>query len=135
MSENKTQPTDAGVENYLSTISDPSRRADCESLIELLGRVTGQPPVMWGATIVGFGRYHYTYESGRSGEWFVVGFSSRKNDIALYTEPVFPERETLLAQLGKLKQGKGCVYLRSLANVDRAALEQFVRAASAARQQ
>ncbi len=133
MVENKTKATKASVESYLSAIQDEARRSDCEALTRLMARATKQPPAMWGTSIVGFGRYHYTYPSGREGDSCLTGFSSRKGDLTLYLVADFPGREALLAKLGKHKLGKGCLYLRQLADVDLKVLEQLVAGAAAAR--
>jgi hypothetical protein len=126
MSENKTKPTNASVESYLATIEDEARRKDCEALVKLMTKATKQPPKMWGASIVGFGSYHYKYESGREGDSCLAGFSSRKSDISVYLVADFPGREELLAKLGKHKLGKGCLYIRRLSDVDPKVLEQLV---------
>jgi len=101
MAQNKTKVTEASVEGYLAAISDDERRRDCEALAKRMAKITGHEPKMWGTSIVGFGSYHYVYESGREGDACVVGFSSRKGDISVYLSPTFPEREALLAKLGK----------------------------------
>lgn len=129
MAQNKTKVTEASVEGYLAAISDDERRRDCEALAKRMAKITGQEPKMWGTSIVGFGSYHYVYESGREGDACVVGFSSRKGDISVYLSPTFPEREALLAKLGKHKEGKGCVYLRRLADVDLAVLDRMIEKA------
>jgi hypothetical protein len=126
MTENKTKATEASVESYLSTIEDEARRKDCEALTTLMTKATKQPPQMWGTSIVGFGSYHYTYESGREGDSCLTGFSSRKGDITVYLVASFPGREELLAKLGKHKLGKGCLYIRRLSDVDPKVLEQLV---------
>lgn len=135
MSENKTKPTDASVESYLAAIADEARRQDCEALAKLMSKATQQPPKMWGTSIVGFGRYRYKYDSGREGESCLTGFASRKGDISVYLMASFPERDALLAKLGKHKTGKGCLYLRRLGDVDLAVLEQLVAGSVAATQQ
>lgn len=126
MAENKTKVTGASVESYFSTIEDEARRSDCEALAKLMSKATKQPPKMWGASIVGFGSYHYKYESGREGDSCLAGFSSRKSDITLYLLAGFPGQESLLAKLGKHKRGKGCLYIRTLSDVDLKVLEQLV---------
>jgi hypothetical protein len=126
MSENKTKPTEASVESYFAAIKDESRRKECEALAKLMAQATKEPPKMWGTSIVGFGSYHYKYESGREGDSCLVGFSSRKSDIAVYLVASFPGREELLAKLGKHKLGKGCLYLRRFSDVDPKVLEQLV---------
>jgi hypothetical protein len=126
MSENKTKPTDASVESYFAAITDETRRKDCEALAKLMTKATKQPPKMWGTSIVGFGSYHYKYESGREGDSCLVGFSSRKSDISVYLVADFPGRKDLLAKLGKHKLGKGCLYIRRFSDVDPNVLEQLV---------
>jgi len=126
MAENKTKATDASVESYLSAIEDETRRKDCEALAKLMAKATKEPPKMWGTSIVGFGSYHYKYESGREGDSCLAGFASRKGDISLYIGSSAPGQEALLAKLGKHKMGKGCLYLRKLADVDLKVLEQLI---------
>jgi hypothetical protein len=126
MAENKTKATEASVEKYFSAIEDPARRKDCEALAKLMTKATRQPPKMWGPSIVGFGSYHYKYESGREGDMCLVGFSSRKGDISVYGLGGSPDHERLLAGLGKHKAGKGCLYIRRLSDVDLKVLERLV---------
>jgi hypothetical protein len=121
----KTVPTDARVDAYVAALSDEERRADCAILVAMMTRATGGPPRMWGPGIVGFGRYAYTYDSGHCGETCVVGFASRKPDLAIYLAD-WPGRATLLAKLGKHKMGKACLSVRRLAGVDLRVLEQMV---------
>ena len=127
MAANKTLPTPADAQAYLSAIEDPLRRADCEALAALMEQVTGAPPVMWGAAIVGFGSYHYRYASGREGDAPLAGFASRKGDISIYLNCDTEARAALLAKLGRHKMGKGCLYVRRLADVDLGVLEELVR--------
>lgn len=124
----KTMPTDVSAETYLSGIADPARAADCRTLARLMTRLTKQEPVMWGPTIVGFGSYHYRYESGHEGDACLLGFSSRGADIALYLAPGFAETADLLARLGKHRAGKGCLYVKRLSDVDMKVLEALLRA-------
>jgi hypothetical protein len=126
MAENKTKATESSVADYLAAIEDEGRRKDCEALCELMAKATKQPPKMWGRSIVGFGSYHYRYESGREGDSCLVGFSSRKGDISVYGLAGSPEREELLAMLGKYKTGKGCLYIRKLSDIDVKILGQLV---------
>lgn len=126
MAENKTKPTDASVEAYLAAIADEGRRADCAVLIKLMSKVTKHKPRMWGSSIVGFGSYHYKYESGREGDICLAGFSSRKGDISVYLSCNDKTREELLARLGRHKMGKGCLSIRRLSDVDLKVLEQLV---------
>ena len=133
MAENKTKATAASVESYLAAIQDETRRRDCEALARLMSKATKEKPKMWGTGIVGFGSYHYKYESGREGDPCLTGFSSRKGDISIYLVAEFPGREALLAKLGKHKTGKGCLYIRALGDVDANVLAQLVVGAVAER--
>jgi len=128
MTEAKTQPTTTRVADFLAAVPDATRRADAQALVALMTAATGQPPVMWGPSIIGFGAYQYRYDSGRQGEAPRVGFSPRKAELVLYLADGFAEREALLAQLGKHRQGKACVYIRRLADVNAVVLEQLIRA-------
>ena len=128
--QNKTQPTASGPESYFAAIADPLRRADCEKLAAMMGKATGEPATMWGAGIVGFGSYHYRYESGREGDMCRLGFSSRKDAIALYGLGI-EDNAALVAKLGKIKTGKGCLYIRTLADVDAKVLDQLLQAGAA----
>lgn len=125
-SANKTAPTAADVEAYLAAKASPAQRGDVDALMALLARVSGEQPVMWGPSIVGYGAYRYTYESGRSGTSCLVGFAIRGREIVLYLVPDWDGGTDLLARLGKHKMGKGCLYLKSLADVDVAVLEQLI---------
>lgn len=131
---NKTQATKADAAAYLAAIDDKTRRHDCEALCALMARATGQPAVMWGSAIVGFGVNRYPLASGKTGEICAVGFSSRKGDISIYGVSHAPGAETLLARLGQHKMGKGCLYVARLADVDPKVLEQLVSQAFRARQ-
>ena len=126
MAENKTKATDVSVESYLSAIEDDARRTDCETLARLMTKATQEQPKMWGTSIVGFGSYHYKYDSGREGDSPLIGYSSRKGDITLYLESSFPGYEEFLSKLGKHKTGKGCLYIRKLSDVDQNVLEQLI---------
>jgi hypothetical protein len=126
MYEAKTKPTDLSVAAYLEAIEDASRRRDCMELAALMRRVTGCEPKMWGSSIVGFDSYHYRYASGHEGDSCVVGFSSRKGDISVYLLAGYEGAEALLAQLGKHKIGKACLYIKRLADVQLPILDQLV---------
>jgi hypothetical protein len=126
MAENKTKPTQASVKSYLSAIEDEDRRKDCEALAKLMTKATKKKPKMWGTSIVGFGSYHYKYESGREGDSCLVGFSSRKSDISIYGLVNFPGQDKLFSKLGKHKMGKGCLYVRKVNDIDSKILEQLV---------
>lgn len=128
-SGNKTTLNDASVEEYIANIPDVARRADCEQLAALMSAVTRQPPKMWGSSIVGFGQYHYKYDSGREGDMCLAGFSSRKTDLTVY---VYTEgQEALLAKLGKHKRSKACLYLKHLSDADPAVLKKLIAASVA----
>lgn len=126
MAELKTKENDGDVEAFIDGIGDEQRRADCRTLLQLVSQVTGQEPKMWGAAIVGFGHYHYSYASGRSGDWFRVGFSPRKQNLTLYLMDGFDEYASLLAKLGKHSTGKSCLYVKRLSDVDLDVLKQLV---------
>ena len=125
MAETKTKPTIVSVDAFLDAVAHPVRRADGRALREMMERVTGEPAVMWGPSIVGFGKYHYRYDSGREGDMARVGFSPRSGNLVLYVGG-FPEYEALLAQLGKHKTSKACLYVNKLADIDLGVLEEIV---------
>ncbi len=133
MAKNKTTETDASVDSYLAAIQDEARRKDCEALVELMARATKHSPKMWGSSIVGFGSYHYKYDNGREGDTCLVGFSSRKGDISVYGLNAAPSHEALIAKLGRHKAGKGCLYIRTLGDVDLTVLQKLVADAVAAK--
>ena len=135
MAENKTKPTQASVENYIGAIDDEVRRKDCQTLVTLMTKATEQPATMLVPHIVGFGSYHYKYESGREGDSCLVGFSSRKSEICLYLTAGVLGHEDLVSKLGKHKTGKGCLYVRRLADVDLKVLERMIVGAFAERKQ
>lgn len=126
MAENKTQPTGASVEDYLASRANAQQMADGQDLMALLHRVTGEDPVMWGPSIVGFGRYRYAYESGRSGEMPLVGFAIRGRELVLYVSVGSEAQQALLATLGPHRMGKSCLYVKRLADLDVGVLEQIV---------
>jgi len=127
MSEPKTKPTPASVDAFIDAIGDEARRTDCREVIRLMSRITGKPPVLWGSSIVGFDTYHYVYASGHSGDWPIVGFSPRKNDLTLYIMSGFDRYDDLMLRLGKHKTGKSCLYLKKLSDVDADVLEELIR--------
>lgn len=127
MYEAKTKPTAARVAAFLAAIEDAARRKDCEDLAALMSRVTGCAPTMWGTAIVGFDRYHYKYASGHEGDSFVIGFAPRKGDLSVYVAAGFEGADECLAELGRHKVGKACLYLRQLADVRLPVLEQLLR--------
>lgn len=127
VTRNKTQPTDASVAEFLAAVGHPVRRADGYRLLELMSGITGEPAQMWGPTIVGFGRYHYQYATGREGDAAAVGFSPRKGSLSLYGLTYGPESAALLGRLGKHKTGAGCLYVNKLDDVDEAVLAELIR--------
>lgn len=126
MAENKTKPTELSVASFIETISDEARRSDAKALVQMMQSATGEKPKMWGPSIVGFGTYHYTYESGREGDMPVVGFSPRKAATVLYGLMGSGDAPAMLAKLGKHTTGKGCVYVKKLADVDQNVLKTMV---------
>ena len=130
MAEAKTRPTDASVDAYIDAISDTTRQSDCRALVAMLTRITGKPPVMWGPSIVGFDKYHYKYASGREGESCLLGFSSRKSALTIYVTSGFEGTESILAELGKYKTAKACLYVKKLSDIDLDALERLLNHAA-----
>jgi hypothetical protein len=129
MAENKTKPTTNSVPAFLDAYADEARRTDAKALTKLMQKITGNEPLMWGPSIVGFDSYHYTYESGREGDMPIVGFSPRKAANVLYGTIGFDGSEALLAKLGKHTTGKGCLYIKKLADVDIRVLKTLVEKA------
>lgn len=123
----KTAPNDRSVEAFLEEIEDEKRRRDCFTLLELMKEVTGTEPRMWGDSIIGFGSYHYRYESGREGDWFLTGFSPRKQNLTLYIMSGFAGYDALLGKLGKFTTGKACLYVKKMEDVDLETLRELVR--------
>ena len=130
MSQRKTTATVLDPSRYIAAISDDTRRADCETLLALMAKVTGLPAVMWGTAIVGFGVRTYELAGGKQGEICAVGFSSRKADIAVYGVTTHPQAAALLDRLGAHTLGKSCLYVRRLAGVDRAVLAKLIALAT-----
>lgn len=130
MAQLKTQKNDGSVEAFLDTVADEKKRKDSYAILELMKEVTGEEPVMWGTSIIGFGSYHYKYASGREGEWFLTGFSPRKQSLTLYIMAGFDGYDSLLADLGKYKTGKSCLYVNKLEDVDSATLRKLVSASA-----
>jgi hypothetical protein len=126
MAENKTKPTKISVTAFIDAIADQTRRADAKVLIKLMKGVVGQKPQMWGPSIVGFGSYHYKYDSGREGDMPLVGFSPRKAALVLYNLIGFSDSKSELAKLGKHTTGKGCLYIKKLADVDEEVLASMI---------
>jgi Domain of unknown function (DU1801) len=123
MAENKTKPTELSVAAFIDTITEPTRRADAKVLVKLMQSASGEKPKMWGPSIIGFGSYHYKYESGREGDMPVIGFSPRKAANVLYGMRGSSDADALLAKLGKHTTDKGCLYIKKLADVDQKVLQ------------
>ncbi|MGZ5473044.1 MAG: DUF1801 domain-containing protein [Thermoanaerobaculia bacterium] len=127
MAENKTQETDASVTDFIAGVENPTRREDARALLELMRRVTRTEPKMWGPSIVGFGKCHYKYESGREGDMPRIGFSPRKANLVLYLASKDDTLDDLLSRLGKHKTSVSCLYVNRLSDVDLKVLETMVR--------
>jgi hypothetical protein len=127
MAELKTKPTGASVAEFLKAIPDERRRSDCRIVLRMMQEITRARPKMWGKSIVGFGSHHYQYASGREGDWFVMGFSPRKQDLTLYLMSGVERHRELLGRLGKHKTGVGCLYLKTLDDVDLPTLRRLLR--------
>ena len=122
----KTIENDASVEGFIAAVENDGRRADAAELLELMKRVTGLEPKMWGPSIIGFGRYHYKYDSGHEGDSFLTGFSPRKANLVVYIMPGFSEYGALMEKLGKYKTGRSCLYLGRLSGIDQQVLAKLV---------
>lgn len=133
MSENKTKPTEVGVESFIDSVDHAGKREDAKVLDALFRKVTGEAPTMWGPSIIGYGTYHYKYDSGREGDFLRTGFSPRKSKHSLYLmggycdEVTAAKNEQLLGKLGKYSHGKSCLYINKLADVDLGVLEELLR--------
>src|SRR5271163_4371041 len=131
MADNKTKPTQLSVAAYIGAIADETKRADAKALVKLMQNATGEKPKMWGPSIIGFGSYHYRYDSGREGDMLLIGFSPRKAANVLYGLLCSGDADALLTKLGKHTTGKGCLYIKKLADVDTKVLETLMRSALA----
>ena len=125
MAEQKTKPTNVSVDDYIDKIENESVRDDCRALIKMMKKITGEPPVMWGPSIIGFGKYSYKYASGHEGYSAVAGFSPRKPNFTVYAYPI---EGSLIKKLGKAKSAKSCIYFKSLSDIDVTVLEKIVTA-------
>jgi hypothetical protein len=126
MPENKTRPTVDSPSAFLDQIQEPALRDDCLALSRLMEEVSGQPPVMWGSSIIGFGNHHYKYESGRQGDMPVIAFSPRKQAITIYLKGYLEQYKHDLDNLGKFKTGKGCLYIKAMKDIDPAVLRKLL---------
>ncbi|MGD8404154.1 MAG: DUF1801 domain-containing protein [Anaerolineales bacterium] len=127
MAELKTKRNKGDVEAFLNSVSDERKREDSFAILDLMKQTTGKEPEMWGDSIVGFGSYHYKYKSGREGDWFLTGFSPRKQNLTLYIMSGFDEYDQLLSKLGKHSTGKSCLYIKKIEDVDVDVLKELVQ--------
>ena len=126
MAEPKTKPNEQSVEDFLNAVENETKRQDSFAILDLMKKETGDEPIMWGDSIVGFGTYKYKYASGREGEWPITGFSPRKQNLTLYIMSGFEEYDDLLKKLGKHTTGKSCLYIKKLEDVDQDVLRELV---------
>ena len=127
MAELKTKPNEQSVEAFLNSVEDEKKRQDCLTILEIMKQITKAEPQMWGTSMIGFGTYHYKYESGREGDWFVAGFSPRKQNLTLYIMAGFSRYDELLSKLGKFKTGKSCLYIKKIEDVDLKTLKELIK--------
>ncbi|WP_425236813.1 DUF1801 domain-containing protein [Ulvibacterium sp.] len=127
MSNNKTIPTNVSVQEFLDRLEDRNKRKDSYALLNRMEKISGEPPVMWGPSIIGFGSYHYKYDSGREGDMLRIGFSPRKQNFSLYVGAGAKRNQGFLTKLGKHKMGKSCLYIKRLSDVDMNILEALIR--------
>ena len=125
-SQNKTVPTDQSAEQFIDSVENEVKRNDSRVLLQMMTEITDRPPVMWGSSLIGFGTYHYKYASGREGDFFITGFSPRKQALTIYIMPGFSEYEQILKKLGKYKLGKSCLYVKKLDDIDRDLLKDLI---------
>ncbi|MDA7428145.1 DUF1801 domain-containing protein [Primorskyibacter aestuariivivens] len=128
MATNKTQPTQTRPEDFIASVAHPVRRADAETLDALFREVTGFQPRIWGPSIIGYGQYHYRYDSRRTGDFLATGFSPRKAGLSIYIMPGYADFSDILSRLGKHKLGKSCLYVNKMADVDTDVLAELIRA-------
>ncbi len=126
MAQLKTRPNDKNVVEFLNTVENDTKREDSFTILELMQRVTGSEPIMWGDSIIGFGSYHYKYASGREADWFLTGFSPRVQNLTLYIMSGFDEYDDLLGKLGKHSTGKSCLYVKRLENIYLDVLKELI---------
>ncbi len=129
--ENKTRENDGDVTAFINSVENETRRRDAFAIEKIMARITGQPARMWGMSLVGFGQYHYRYESGREGDYFRTGFSPRKQNLVIYLMPGYADYSSYLNRLGKHNTGKSCLYINKLSDVDLAVLEELIARAYA----
>jgi len=127
VAELKTKKTEASVTKFLASIEDEKKRKDSRAVLKMMKEITGDKPKMWGTAMIGFGSYHYKYASGQEGDWFLTGFSPRKQALTLYIMSGFSKYDALLNKLGKFKTGKACLYIKKLEDVHLPTLEELIR--------
>jgi hypothetical protein len=128
MSQNKTRPNTTSATSFLDSVEDEIQRRDSHTLISIMKGITGEEPVMWGPSIIGFGSYHYKYDSGREGDMMLTGFSPRKQSLSLYIMAGFTKYEALMQKLGKHKTGKSCLYIKRLSEINTDVLMELIKA-------
>lgn len=133
MEELKTKKQNSGVTEFLARIADESVRKDCQTLVDMMREITGDPGDLWGTSIVGFGEYHYKYASGRENDWFKMGFSPRKANLTIYIMSGYDDKRALLARLGRHSLGKSCLYVRRLSDIDLSVLRELLEQANKAK--
>ena len=126
MAENKTKATKVSVTEFINSIEDRQKRADTKKVAAMMRKTTGKRAKMWGSSIVGYGTYHYKYESGREGDCMIAGFSPRKQALTVYILAGFKRFDTLMGKLGKYKTGKSCLYIKRLSDIDEKVLEKLI---------
>jgi hypothetical protein len=126
MAELKTKATNADVTAFLNSVEDENKRKDCFTLLQLMKKITKKEPKMWGPAMIGFGNYHYKYESGREGDWFITGFSPRKQNLTIYIMAGFSQYDELMKKLGKYKTGSSCLYVKRLDDIDQSVLKKLI---------
>ncbi|MDX1591459.1 MAG: DUF1801 domain-containing protein [Balneolaceae bacterium] len=126
-SKNKTVPTPTSAESLIRAIDNDVKREDAKRLLKIMGTITREDPVVWGSSIIGFGSYHYTYNSGREGDYFLTGFSPRKNSFSIYIMAGFDHFPELMKKLGKYKTGKSCLYVKQLDDIDESVLKELIQ--------
>lgn len=126
MAELKTKLNKASVAGFLQSVKDEDRKSDCMTLLAMMKKITKAEPMMWGDSIVGFDSFHYKSDSGREGDWFITGFSPRKQNLTIYIIAGFTRNDELMKKLGKFKTGSSCLYIRNLADIDTNVLEKLV---------
>jgi hypothetical protein len=127
MSGLKTKETQANVEEFLDAVKDEQKKKDSFKLLHLMQEVTGKPAKMWGDSIVGFGNYHYKYDSGREGDWFLTGFSPRKQNLSVYIVAGFSNYQDLMKDLGKYKTASSCLYIKKLEDINTEVLKELIK--------